>query len=122
MSRKPSILVLDDQMLIAFEVASVLEDNGFAVLGPFADVQAAMERLGAEVPDAAILDINMGDGTTSTPLADALLAQELPFAFLTGYGSAGVMPKRFAHIHYMSKPIEADELVSLAMGLIAQRG
>jgi len=114
MTEPLKILVLDDQMLIAFEIATVLEESGFSIVGPFSNVTTALASLAdAGPPDGAVLDINMGDGTTSEVLADALVEKGLPFIFLTGYGSSGVVPDRFDHVDKMAKPFHPEQLVSV---------
>ncbi|MBW3536028.1 MAG: baseplate J/gp47 family protein, partial [Gemmatimonadetes bacterium] len=39
---------------------------------------------------AALLDVNLGHGQTSYPVAEVLAARGIPFAFLTGYGATNV--------------------------------
>lgn len=117
---KSKILVLDDHMLIAFETASVLENDAFEVVGPFCSVDDALKGMAEQPPDAAVLDINMGDGTTSEPLADILMRKNIPFAFMTGYGSAGVLPPRFQTIEKASKPLRRNEVLALATRLTKQ--
>ena len=117
MGLAPTVLILDDQQLIAFEMTKLLEKNGFEVIGPFANVSTALARIKEEKPDLAILDINMGDGTTSEFLADEMMAQELPFAFVTGYGSVEVIPRRFEKIVKMHKPVRPADFISMVKDL-----
>ena len=50
-----------------------------------AAVAAACQARGSHV-DAAVLDVNLGD-VSVYPLADTLAAENIPFIFVTGYGS-----------------------------------
>lgn len=119
MTDTPTIMILDDQLLVAFQAARLLEKNGFQILGPFADIDAALAGLEERSPDGAILDINLGNGVTSEALADLLMKRNLPFVFYTGYGSANTLPERFSHVAVLSKPVHPEELISTANMLTA---
>lgn len=119
MTPLPKVLVLDDQQLIAFSLAKMLEENGFEVLGPYANVSSALDCVENLNPDIAILDINMGDGTTSESLADELVEKNLPFAFVTGYGSAEVISPRFKDIIKMHKPVRSAQFIEMVKSLAA---
>lgn len=90
-------------MLIAFELAQLLKRHDFSVLGPFANTDDALAELDQTLPDAAILDINLGNGATSEPLASELMDRSLPFVFLTGYGSGASMPSKFDSVQKITK-------------------
>jgi two-component SAPR family response regulator len=107
----PTILLLDDNLLLGFEIAQNLKSKKMSVMGPFSNTRDAMSSLESNVPDAAILDINMGDGTTSLSFADTLTEKGLPFVFLTGYGSGGVIPDRFSGVQVMRKPIRQAQVL-----------
>lgn len=94
------ILVVEDDYLLADQLAAGIRELGHSVVGPFPDAGRAMRYL--ELADAAILDIRLGSGT-SFPIADALSASELPFLFLTGYDPA-IVPARFQDARVYSKP------------------
>lgn len=53
------ILVADDEHLVALELARLLRDGGYTVIGPFGDGEAAVASNGAGLPDLAVLDIRM---------------------------------------------------------------
>ena len=61
--------------------------------------------------DAAILDINLGDGM-AYPVADILSARGVPFVFITGY-EADTVDDRFSHVPVLQKPIERQALQRL---------
>lgn len=119
MSESPKVLILDDQQLIAYSLAAILEENGFEVVGPYANISSALEGVETLNPDVAILDINMGDGTTSEPLADILMEKDIPFAFVTGYGSVVSISNRFEDILKIHKPVRSAKFVELVKSLAA---
>ena len=65
------VLVVEDEPLIAFDVADHLRDAGFQVVGPVASVSAALKLLESVGCDLAVLDVNLGR-ETAAPIADAL--------------------------------------------------
>jgi ActR/RegA family two-component response regulator len=55
--------------------------------------RAAVKAARTEACDAAVLDINLG-GNQAFSAAEALIDRQIPFVFVTGYGSA-VFPSEF---------------------------
>lgn len=80
------VLVLEDDPLTGLLLAQVLTDRGCEVCGPHMTPSAALEAMSARTPDAALLDVSLGEDATSLPVADALAERGVPFAFVTGYG------------------------------------
>ncbi|TNC63128.1 response regulator [Rubellimicrobium roseum] len=69
------------------ELEAVLEESGFRVLGPAATVQAALQLLDQQRPDAAVLDMNLRNETV-VPVARVLRRMMVPFAIASAYGAA----------------------------------
>lgn len=102
------VLVVEDDYLVAMDIARALERAGAEVIGPAPAVDAALDALEQMLPDAAILDINLG-GEMAFPVADALLARGVPFVFATGY-DAQVIPSRFTHVKRCEKPMASEQI------------
>jgi len=107
---RPRVLVVEDEALPALELASVLDEAGFDVLGPAGSVRAAVRSLN-ENPgcDAAVLDINLGS-ETSEPIARKLADAGIPFIAISGY-SREQLPAVFAGVGFLSKPLDHVQLV-----------
>jgi DNA-binding NtrC family response regulator len=69
------------------ELDDTLRSAGYQVLGPAANVSAALELLRAERPDAAVLDVDLA-GEWVTPVAEVLRAMFVPFILASAYGPA----------------------------------
>lgn len=96
------ILVVEDDLLIGLEVKAALDDLGCDVIGPIAAVTPAIDVARAKTLDAAVLDINLGRAL-SFPIADVLIAANVPFIFLTAYNRA-VLPPPYSKRPVLSKP------------------
>lgn len=102
------ILVVEDEYLIAQDMAYELRDIGLEVIGPFSSVAAALAAIETRPVDGAVLDINLGDEEVY-PVADALMARDVPVIFTTGYDGSEI-PSRYAAIDRCSKPVSRGAL------------
>jgi len=98
------VMLVEDEYLLAADLANGLTAMGAEVYGPFATVRDALKHLqSGPAPDFAILDINLR-GEMVFPVADHLLAAAIPFVFVTGYDS-GVLPAPYSSIPKLEKPL-----------------
>ncbi|HYG88094.1 MAG TPA: response regulator [Azospirillum sp.] len=104
------VLVIEDEVLIAMDIAAVLTEAGCDVIGPLNRVDEALQAIERERVDAAIMDINL-NGATSLPVADALDERGTPFLFLTGY-EADQIPPRHSFRPVLTKPWEPSVLLT----------
>jgi PAS domain S-box-containing protein len=82
--RDQRVLVVEDEALVAMELARVLTAAGAVVVGPVGTITEAMDLVDAALIDRAVLDVNLG-GQPVTPVALALARRHIPFVYLTGY-------------------------------------
>ena len=109
-----TILVVEDEFLLADDLAQSLAEIGAVVLGPVRTVSAALELIESQPAlDAALLDVNLGHEKVFD-VADALAARHVPFCFTTGYEPSSI-PERFARVARFEKPLNAD-VVTRAIG------
>ncbi len=102
------ILVVEDNALLAIELAQALTGAGFKTVGPALTVAQAMALIGKAGCDAAVLDINLR-GETSEPVAKELHIRGIPFITMTGYARTQ-QPAIFEGAPTFTKPV-AMELV-----------
>ncbi len=109
------VFIVEDEAIIAMSLEDLLASLGCVVVGFAGTVAQALVRIAdpAMEIDAAILDVNMGDGETSFPIAEALLALDVPFVFATGYARS-VVAERYPAITTLSKPY-SPEVLSVAL-------
>ena len=101
------ILIAEDEFLLADDLAQFFASVGAIPLGPASGVSAA--RIHLDHADAAILDINLKDGTVF-PIADELFLRGVPFVFFTGMDS-GSVPERFRFVGNVPKPVGWSSVV-----------
>ena len=83
--------MVEDEPILALSLQDLLDDLGYEVVGPAFRIAAALELAASEAIDAAILDVNMGDGH-SYGVAERLRERGIPYLFATGYGRSGLDP------------------------------
>lgn len=105
------VLLVEDEGLVALMLEDLLQDLGCEVAASLASVRAALAWIEAGgLADMALLDVNLS-GEPVFPVADALSARGVPFAFATGYGE-GHDP-RFKDAPLLGKPIRQERLEAL---------
>jgi two-component system, response regulator PdtaR len=82
-----TVLIVEDEFLIAMHLEAMLDRYGAHVLGPAATVKEALRLLERERPDVALLDVHLRDGLV-TPVAEALRSQNIPYAVSSAYGAS----------------------------------
>lgn len=115
-----NILLIEDQMLIAMDAENMLADNGISSVTVAASAAEGLQKLRARTPDLAILDINLGDGT-SLPVAEELSRRGIPFIFATGYGDRSLIPADFAGVSVVRKPYNAETLYRAIVSALASK-
>jgi len=111
------ILVVEDEALIAMLAVDYLESIGCEVVGPAATIEAALGLIGANAIDAALLDGNLA-GRRVDEVAAALTKNNVPFAFVTGYGREA-LPIAFREAVTVEKPFSEHQLVAALARVLA---
>jgi len=115
--RVPRILVVEDQMLIAMEIVSLLEDIGCQPVGPVGRLVTAMIAATKEDFDAALLDVDL-HGESVQPLADFLAQKGVPFAFVSGFARER-LPPTLRDRPYVAKPFTHEGIKSAVAALFS---
>ncbi|MGN6549715.1 MAG: response regulator [Pararhizobium sp.] len=104
------VLVAEDNLMVALDLVAILEDAGAIVIGPVARVSEALDLAENDNPEAAILDVNLLDGT-ATPLAERLIARGVPLVFCTGTEAPAEILRRVPDLPVFKKPTDAVRLI-----------
>jgi len=114
------VLVLEDDYYLASDEKALLEKAGAAVVGPFGAGFSVDDLAGAGAFDAAVVDINMGNGP-SFNFAEALVEQGVPFVFVTGYDAA-IVPTQHSNVARVEKPIRQRDFIAAVSALFPSVG
>ncbi|MEH3159620.1 MAG: response regulator [Sphingomonas taxi] len=101
------ILIVEDEPLIAMMLEDFLEVLDKTPVATVDTVAGALARVEDGGIDAAILDVNLRGGEKSTPIAEALARQGIPFVFATG-GSDDSVDAQFRDRPVLQKPFTMD--------------
>lgn len=107
------ILLVEDDVLIGMMLVDMFDALGFPEPAQATSVEDALRAIAAEPVAAALVDINLGD-SKGWPVADALAARDIPFAFTSGGGD--VIPPAHAHRKLVSKPFRLSEIEDVLNG------
>lgn len=103
------ILVVEDEYMIADEIAEALGGVGAEALGPVSHVDDALRLIASESRiDGALLDVNL-HAQAVWPVVDALLARDVPMVLATGYDASRI-PQAYAHLPRREKPATGQDL------------
>jgi CheY-like chemotaxis protein len=104
------VLVVEDEPLIAMETEQMLARLGCDVVGPASTLAVALRLLDQEHFDFAILDVNLGRGERSTPVAEALQERGIPFVLSSGYTRSQLPEPVFRDVPQLGKPMDHRRL------------
>ncbi|MEP9359973.1 response regulator [Sphingomonas sp. KR3-1] len=105
------ILIVEDEPLIAMNLASAVAELDGKIVGPVDTVAAAFELLASETIAAAILDANLLDRDV-TPLATSLAERSVPFVIFTGTGLPPALAATHPDLPVIIKPARSTAVLA----------
>lgn len=115
------VLLVENEPVIAMDLAAQLADHGLQVAGPFSRCGEALAWLAAGDPDCAVLDVALQDGS-AFEIARELRRRGTPFVFFSG--AAQFEPdvaEEWAEILWIGKPVASSYLARLLEDLPCER-
>jgi CheY-like chemotaxis protein len=110
---RPRILIVEDELIIAWQLGEIIRDLGYEVCGTAAD-SAAAQRLAAELqPDAVLMDVRLRAGDDGGAAAAAIMAERpVPVLFCTAFADDPAIRRRLEPLAaaILAKPIRPDSL------------
>ena len=106
-----SFLIVDDEPLLAHDLADHVRSLGASVIGPCHSLTDALDCLNGNgsLPDCALLDIQVGEDMI-WPLADRLRAGGAPFILISAHCGTNTVEERFRNEPCLTKPVEHSRL------------
>ena len=120
-----SILIVEDEKIIAKGIEKRLKSLGYTVAGMAATGEEALEKIGALRPDLLLMDINLGAGMDGVAAAEIVRVRfDLPVVFLTAFSDDATLQraKLTEPFGYILKPYEDQDLrTAIEIGLYKHR-
>lgn len=110
-----SVLVVEDEAIIAMLVEDMLADLGHTVAATVGNLEKALEVAKSLAADFAILDLNL-HGKPTYEVAEALRGRGIPVIFATGAGS---VDPAWAHAQVVQKPFQIEALEAAIKAALA---
>ena len=104
------ILIVEDNEFLAVDLDLTLAKCGY-VPSVAPTVSAALKQIEHRDVDAAVLDVSLFAGESVYQVADALVAADIPFVFLTGRAKHH-LPARLQFARLLTKPYKLPELLA----------
>jgi DNA-binding NarL/FixJ family response regulator len=114
MSSGRTVLIVEDEALIATNLEILLEDNGFHVVGWATNSVEAIRAAEASTPAAAVVDIQLRGGDDGVALAAELHRRfGIEIVFVTAQTDHATVERarQVAHRAYINKPYNEQALV-----------
>lgn len=105
----PIVMLVEDEMIIAFDIANQMETLGFTVDGPYPSNAKALAALDERRPQVAILDVQLTDGDVY-PVAARLRELEVPIVFHSGHADPQMLRQNYPGAQVCTKPCSSGRL------------
>jgi PAS domain S-box-containing protein len=110
-----SILIVEDEAVVALDLKMQLEDLGYAVVGIADDAEQALRLAAQHKPSLALMDIQLKGPVDGVNVAAQLRRQmDLPVIFLTSFSDAQTVRRaaQTAPYGYLTKPFQIKEVAA----------
>ena len=112
-AKQAKLLIVEDDVMIRVVLADMLCELGYTVAAEATSIDEALEATRKTDFDLAILDADL-KGRSVSLIADALVARDKRFVFVTGYGDHGLPAYRDRPT--LRKPFQIDALKRALQG------
>ena len=118
-----TVLIIEDEPVIAFDLAGIVSHMGHKVVGTAATRDDAVKLARAKRPGIVLADIQLGDGSSGVDAAaDILESLDVPIVFVTAYPERLLTGKGREPTFLVTKPFDSDILkVTISQALLTQR-
>ncbi|GAU86751.1 response regulator [Bosea sp. BIWAKO-01] len=115
---KKSVLVLEDEPIVALDIEGILSEAGYDVPATFATNAKAIDWLTTNTPDMVVLDIGLSDGS-SVEVAHRLLAGAIPFIVFSGTRASETSVDPVFHAgKWLEKPAPPNRIVEFVQSML----
>ena len=108
-----SVLVVEDESIVALDLKLALQELGYAVAGIAASGERAVQCVDAQTPDLVLMDVRLQGEMDGVDTAHAIRQRhDVPVIFLTSHSDADTVRRaaQTAPYGYLTKPYQLKEL------------
>jgi DNA-binding NtrC family response regulator len=109
---RTSVILAEDEMLIALTIQDILEDHGYSVCEIAMTAQSVVEMARRHRPDIALVDVNLARGSNGLDAIGPLSDIGVPSIVVSGHASPKAARAAGA-IGMLSKPFHNEDLIAL---------
>jgi CheY-like chemotaxis protein len=109
----PSILIVEDEALVASYIREVLEESGFAIAGVASSGPEAISLATASRPDLALVDIKLAGPMDGIEVAELMRSRFNTYSiFLSGVADPQTMERarNVEHMGFLEKPFRPSQV------------
>ena len=113
MDKKKKVLIVEDEVAIAEDLADILELNNYSVVGIAHTYQKAINLLAARTPDIALLDIALTGEGSGLDVAKLINNKyKIPFVFITSFSDEETVDEviKVKPSGYIVKPFKEEDI------------
>ena len=110
-----NILILEDELIIAQDIAINLENEGYHVVAMAMDFEEGIAAIEEHTVDLILIDINLKGTKTGLDFAQVVnYGYEIPFIFTTSYTDSDTInqAKKLKPLNYLVKPFQKEQLLT----------
>jgi CheY-like chemotaxis protein len=116
--RHAKVLLVEDDFIVAYDMQTMLEEQGANVIGPASSLSEARELLARNGANVAVLDVNL-NGELVFPLAEELQSRGVPYVFATAYADdERLYPPSAQQAPRLAKPVLPAVLIAQVARLL----
>lgn len=114
-----TVMVAEDDPLLADDLLKILSDEGAAVAGPVSSIQAALELLDHQHPDCAVVNAGIAY-ETAMRISKRLRELNIPYLIQSGH-SEQKLPEELKGSRFLAKPIERHRLIESVVAMLPDK-
>jgi DNA-binding NtrC family response regulator len=114
------VLVVEDDAIIAMDLAMILAEAGAEVAGACRTVKDGLIAAAERDLSAALLDTQLGNETVE-PVARLLARRKIPFALYTGQADTGPIRAEWPKCKIICKPARPNAIVNAIAEAISEK-
>ena len=103
------ILVAEDELVVALDLTERLAEAGHSIIGPFTRRAEVMEWIAHDLPDAAVVDFQLLDGSSEEAVRE-LHGHGVPIIAFTDAGES--VPEDLTDVVAVPKPATVEHVMT----------